>query len=685
MKAETFNGLIYQGRVMHARLEPVKHAFEYPVYWYAFDLDQLSTLAKANPLFGYNQFKPVSIYDKDYFVAGPGTIRQKLITFLRRAGITEEIGKVQLITSARYFGYVFNPVSFYYCYNIDGSLLCNIAEVNNTFHERHLYILDYKREPRRGFLSHYTVDKAFHVSPFNDLKGEYDFHFSSVSKDVDIRIDILREGKAVFVSRLWGDSVALTTGTLLKTLVRFPLTVLWTVPRIYWQAARLHYQRKLPVITKPNPSSPWTIVVAPPTRWERFCMRYVLNWISSIDRGVIEITFPDGRVKSYGKANGELPARMQLKNYGIFPRLLRDGGIGLGESFQAGDWETDNLAVVVYRFLDNSNHLPESKLNLLKPFRWLLRLEHTLRKNSLKNSVGNISAHYDLSNDFFQLFLDPSLTYSSAVFRTPADTLQEAQANKVSVMIEKAHIPQGGSLLEIGSGWGALAIEAVKKHNCKVTSISLSQEQLALARERSQKAGLNEKIEFRFEDYRKTQGTFDSIVSVEMMEAVGHQYLGDFFAAIDRLLKPNGVAVLQVIAFPDYEYNDYLTRQDWIQRHIFPGSHLPSLQAMIGAVSKHTKLLVESVENIGPHYATTLREWHRRFNQRLDEIRGLGFDEHFIRTWQFYFASCEAEFASRWLNVYQIVLTRPNNQVLVKRDADFRDLIVAPVMRLGGK
>jgi cyclopropane-fatty-acyl-phospholipid synthase len=658
---------IFKGRVMHARLEPVRHQFEYPVYWYSFDLDSLSSLSNKSKLFGHNKLRIVSIHDKDYLTPEDIPIKEKLLRFLDQAGCGDQIERIELITSARYFNYVFNPVSFYYCYRNDGSIRCTVAEVNNTFNEKHLYILDYQREPRKGYFTHYTVDKAFHVSPYNDVKGQYDFHFSKIGDKLDIRIDILRDDKQVFLSRLWGESTVMSDSSILKTLIKFPLSAALSIPRIYWQALRLHFQRGLPVITKPNPSSSWTIGIAPPNLWERFCMRFVLKFISSLERGQIEITFPDGSIKVYGKANNQPAAQMKLKNYSIFPRLLRDGGMGLGESFQAGDWESDDLARVVYVFLDNSHCIPESKLNLLKPFRWLLRLEHGLRNNSLKNSVKNISAHYDLSNEFFKVFLDPSLTYSSALYRSTDDTLEKAQANKIDAIIKKANIPENGTLLEIGSGWGALALEARKRHSCSVTSISLSQEQLAIARERAKESGAAEKFDFRFEDYRHTQGKFDSIVSVEMMEAVGHRYMGEFFRSIERLLKPDGVAVLQVIAFPDFEYKDYLKRQDWIQRHIFPGSHLPSLNSIIQAMTDGTKLVVENIENIAPHYAQTLKEWHSIFNQRLDKIAALGYDQRFIRTWQFYFASCEAEFKSRWLQVYQIVLTRPNNARLIEK------------------
>jgi cyclopropane-fatty-acyl-phospholipid synthase len=274
-----------------------------------------------------------------------------------------------------------------------------------------------------------------------------------------------------------------------------------------------------------------------------------------------------------------------------------------------------------------------------------------------------------LSNQLFKLFLDPSLTYSSGIFAKPDDSLERAQQRKVAAILEKARISPGHSVLEIGSGWGTLALQAAEQHACRVKSISLSQEQLALARERAQQRGLSKLVDFEYCDYRQVTGSFDSIVSVEMMEAVGKEYLPVFFKHCDRLLKPDGTVVLQVIAFPEAFYSDYLRRQDFIQKHIFPGSHLPTLAAMLEAVSRSADFVVEHIENIGPHYAPTLAEWRRRFEAKQMEVQALGFDQRFSRLWNFYLASCEAQFSTRWLQVYQIVLMRPNNQREILRFA----------------
>lgn len=659
---------IFIGKVMHTRLRPVEHAFQYPLYWYSFDLDSLEQLERQVPLFGYNRIRPVAIHDRDYLDDRPGSIREKLLAYLEQAGCSEGITRIVLVTAARFMNYVFNPVSFYYCYDSAGNVRCTVAEVNNTFHERHLYILDSSGKPLKGFESRYTVPKAFHVSPFNDMQGDYDFHFSPLNEHLDIRINILRDGEQVFLSRLWGKARPLTTASLVRLLLRYPLHAALSVPRIYWQAARLHYQRKLPVFPKPHPVSDWTICVAGPTWWERFCMSRVLPFMQRISRGRLEAVFPDGRTEIYGTDTSHPLVSMRLKNYGIFPRLVRVGGMGLGESYVDGEWETDDPASVVAFFLNNSHVIPEDKLNWLKPGRLLSHFGHRTRKNTLKGSVRNIQEHYDLSNDFFQLFLDESLTYSCAVYSPEHSTLEGAQKQKVTQILNKAQIQPGETLLEIGSGWGTLALEAASKYQCLVTSISLSQEQLRLARQRADEAQLSDKVHFQFSDYRAVQGQYDKIVSVEMLEAVGAEYLGEFFASIERLLKPNGIAVIQVIAFPDHQYDEYLTRQDWIQKYVFPGSHLPSLSALLKAMRNHSSLVVENLENIGPHYARTLREWRERFQEKSAEARKLGFDERFQRIWNYYLASCEAEFQTRWLTVYQIVLTRPNNQTLIEND-----------------
>jgi cyclopropane-fatty-acyl-phospholipid synthase len=408
-----------------------------------------------------------------------------------------------------------------------------------------------------------------------------------------------------------------------------------------------------------------------PTVIEKLSMRYVERVLAKMCEGALVIEYPNNTLRVFGRkcvgAAGHTP-KITLHRYDLFYRLLRDGGIALGETFEEGGWSTDDLPGVLKVILNNSHVIEERSFNVLKPVRLLHRFMHWLQRNTLAQAKKNISFHYDLSNEFFKLFLDPSLTYSSAIFASPDQPLEDAQQNKIHTMLQKAALGSNDTLLEIGSGWGTLAIEAARKGAQQVVSLSLSQEQINLARERAAAAQVTDRVEFRYQDYRETTGSFDKIVSVEMMEAVGHENLPAFFATIDRLLKPTGVAVLQVISYPDQWYQDYRKRQDWIQKYIFPGSHLPSLSAMLDAIREHTKLSVEQIDNIGPHYAKTLQLWRQRCEERKADILQLGFDQRFYNRWMYYLASCEAEFATRWLTVYQITLTRPNNQALIRAD-----------------
>jgi cyclopropane-fatty-acyl-phospholipid synthase len=301
--------------------------------------------------------------------------------------------------------------------------------------------------------------------------------------------------------------------------------------------------------------------------------------------------------------------------------------------------------------------------NLDTGYAWLNHLLDTLMHWGVANVLGrakdNVAAHYDLSNEMFELFLDPTLTYSCALYRNEQETLEQAQLNKIRAMITKARVKATDHVLEIGSGWGALAMEAVRMTGCRVTSLTLSEEQKKLADARIAAAGMSDRIEIKLCDYRELEGTFDKIVSVEMLEQVGHEFLGTFFKCCERLLKPQGIAVIQVITLPDYRYAEYIKGCDFIQKYIFPGGSCLSVTAFADAVTAHTKFVIDDIENIGPHYARTLRTWRDNFNANADRIRTLGFDERFLRMWNYYFAYCEAGFATRTLGTIQVVLARP--------------------------
>lgn len=658
------NSCIYHGYVSHARLQPVGHTFRYPVYFFGLDLAELPHLPEVSRLFGHNRRRPLAVHDQDYLDASARPITEKLQDFLSRSGLPDATARVFLVTAARYWNYVFNPVSFYYCFNPAGQLRCTVAEVNNTFQERHLYILPARLPVNPGEPARFEAPKAFHVSPFNDLQGTYAFSFSPLASQLAIDVNIVREGREVFRSRLEGSSVPFTPAHLRRTLMRYPLTAALTVPRIVAQAGRLYFQKRLPVFTKPVPQSNMTIRTAPPTAVERLCQKPILRLLERVQRGRFDLTLPDGTTRTLGGQHPGIAASAHVRDYQFFRRLARDGDIGLGESYMAGEWTTPDLTATLSHLIDNREFLDDANPRTAVMGRAFNRLLHLTRPNTPGGSRKNIAAHYDLSNEFFAQFLDPSMLYSSAVYASPSESLESAQQRKLDLLIAKLRIQPEHHVLEIGSGWGAMAIALARQTGCRVTSITVSEQQLALATQRVREAGLADRVEITFCDYRHIEGTFDRIVSIEMLEAVGHEFLGDYFAAADRVLKPDGLFALQVITIPDQRYDAYRATPDWIQKHIFPGGHLPSLAALADAMTRRSTFYVEHLENIGIHYARTLRQWRERFQTHADAIRGLGYDEVFMRKWNYYFCYCEAAFATRTLNNLHLVLSRPGNRSL---------------------
>ena len=650
---------LYVGSVMHARLEPVKHAFTYPLFSFAIDLAELEEIGRDLRLFGHNRFRPFSLRDRDY-LAGAGAIREKLLRYLAETGGRARVERVLLVTMPRFFGYAFNPVSFYYCYDPDGALATCAAEVNNTFGERHLYLLG---APARGEAgaAEFRADKAFHVSPFNDRQGAYQFLLREPDDTLEIRVDLERDGRTLLKTALTGRARPLTDAQLLRILLRMPLAAWKTVPRIDWQAARLYFGKKLPVHSRPPPASAMTIGRRRPTPAQRLGRRAFFATLARLERGALEVELPDGSLRRFGETEAA-PATMRVLDDRLFSRVLLGGSVGLGEAFTAGEWTSTNLPGVLGLFAANLERLRRGGRTAASAGWVANRIERLARANSLAGSRRNIEAHYDLGNEFYRLFLDPTLTYSCALFRDPAESLEQGQRNKLHSIIDKARIGPRDHVLEIGCGWGGFALEAARRTGCRVTGITISPKQLAAARDRARAAGLEARVDFQLCDYRHAQGRYDKIVSIEMLEAVGKDYFPAFFAASDRLLAPDGLAVLQVITIPDDRYRVYCNSVDWIQKHIFPGGHLPSLGALVDAMGKASRLTLEHAENIGLHYARTLAEWRAAFLANWPQIAALGFDERFRRTWVYYFSYCEAGFATRLINVLQLVLTRSQSE-----------------------
>jgi len=380
----------------------------------------------------------------------------------------------------------------------------------------------------------------------------------------------------------------------------------------------------------------------------------------------MRLALPNGDVREIGNANSRYKATIRVVSDSFFRKCVLYGDVGFGEAYVDGDWETDNVTAVIQWFLLNVENAPTlsgSKRKLVpgNVLKVLNRLYHKLRPNNLRGSRKNISEHYDLSNEFFRLFLDGTMTYSSAYFRDPEQTLESAQVEKYDRLCRKLKLQPTDHLLEIGSGWGGFAVHAAKNYGCRITTVTISQEQYAYAKERFRREGLDHQIEIKMADYRTLTGSYDKIASIEMLEAVGHEFLETYFAKCHELLKNNGVLAFQVITCADSRYDSLRKNVDWIQKHIFPGSLLPSVGALNRAINRTGDMVMNHMEEFGLSYARTLSEWRRKFNSRLDQVRMLGFDDRFIRKWNYYLSYCEGAFAMRNISVVQMVYTRPNN------------------------
>jgi len=392
----------------------------------------------------------------------------------------------------------------------------------------------------------------------------------------------------------------------------------------------------------------------------------VLKILSKMEMGRLNLTLPSGESLTLGNGEGIITANVTIVSDEFYRQVILYGDIGFGEAYVAGLWDTDNITNVIKWFLLNVENNPaisggKTQALALNLFKWFNKIYHFKRANTISGSQKNISEHYDLNNDFFASFLDPTMTYSSAYFYKDGLSLEEAQLAKYERLCRQLHLKHSDHVLEIGSGWGGNAIYMAKNYGCKVTSLTISAEQLKLAQERVEAAGLSDKISIQMLDYRNMEGQFDKIVSVEMLEAVGHKYLDVYFKKCHDLLKKNGILAIQVITSPDSRYDSLRKGVDWIQKHIFPGSLLPSVAAINGAINRTGDLTLVDLKDIGLHYAQTLKLWYEQFNANLPTVKTLGFDDTFIRKWNYYFCYCEAAFAMRNINVMQLVYARPNN------------------------
>lgn len=346
----------------------------------------------------------------------------------------------------------------------------------------------------------------------------------------------------------------------------------------------------------------------------------------------------------------------------FYRQVALNGSVGAGESYMDGDWECDDLVGLVQLLVRNRELLDRMEGGVASLGGWLMKCWHALRRNTRSGSRRNIAAHYDLGNALFSLFLDRNLMYSSAVFAHPAESLEVAATRKLDRICQKLALKPTDHVVEIGTGWGGFALHAARHYGCRVTTTTISGEQHALACARVEAAGLQDRVSVLLQDYRDLDGRYDKLVSIEMVEAIGHQYLDTYLAKCASLLHEDGLALIQAITIEDHRYRQALRSVDFIKRHIFPGCFIPSVSAITGAMARSTDLRLVSMEDIGPSYALTLRAWRERFGQRLEDVRALGYDERFVRMWEFYLCYCEGGFLERSIGDAQLLLARPGNR-----------------------
>ena len=627
---------LYRTRITHLRRAPVHHYFEHRSYSWYIDIDALPDLPRW--------LQPFARFEaSDHLDGEPNsTLRQRVERFLAERDIDLGGGKITALLQARVLGYVFNPLTLYWCHDADGVLQHVIAEVHNTYGGRHAYLLP----PDSGQPA--MVMKKLYVSPFNDVSGYYLVRAPRPDSELDVTISLHRENQPAFVATMRGErrqgrnrsDTATATGGAAGTAdvvggdpgpghhavvaqgsggtaaegneISPPAKSCPARPAegkgraaVNVDIARLATP-PISVDRWPDvarvPSGPLSLIAAP------IAERLFRNAAARLP---LRMVYPDGSV--VGAADPTLPTMVIHRPDALARRIGRYGLIGFGESYMAGEWSSDDLAGVLTEFARSMDNLIPRSLQWFRPIAVVRQPRSQF--NNREQARQNISEHYDLSNELFGQFLDETLTYSSAFFDTLPATrsqLADAQRRKIDRLLDSAQVGPGSRVLEIGTGWGELCIRAAAR-GATVRSVTLSAEQQQLARQRVAAAGLSDRVEIDLLDYRDVDGCYDAVVSVEMIEAVGYHFWPTYFKALDRLVAPGGRVSIQAITMPNRRMLASRNTYTWIQKYIFPGGLLPSVEAITGITGRHTRLRTVDMTSIGPHYAETLRLWRERF------------------------------------------------------------------------
>jgi cyclopropane-fatty-acyl-phospholipid synthase len=406
--------------------------------------------------------------------------------------------------------------------------------------------------------------------------------------------------------------------------------------------------------------------------FDRFLRQRLIAQMAKLRQGRLQLHDALGTVELGEPAGSDcdLDIRIEVYHPGFYRAVAANGSVGAGESYMDGHWRCDaagsgpgdGLVALVRLLVRNRDLLDGMETGLARLGGIGMRAWNAMRRNTRDGSRRNIAAHYDLGNAFFQLFLSPDLMYSSGIWAGDDDSLDDASTRKLDRICRKLDLKPGDDVIEIGTGWGGFALHAAQHYGCRVTTTTISREQHAMAAQRVAEAGLEDRVTLLLEDYRDLTGTYDKLVSIEMIEAIGAQYLDTYFGKLGALLKPDGLALVQAITIEDHRYEQALNSVDFIKRHVFPGSFIPSIAAMVAAKGRASDLALIQLEDFGLSYARTLEAWRHRFDTALPQVRAQGYDERFIAMWAFYLAYCEGGFRERSIGVAQLLMAKPGHR-----------------------
>lgn len=606
------------------------------------------------PLFEKNTRILFSIHDANYLTPGQNSLKEKLTLFLKKEAPNIDYTEALMLTCPTFFGLNFNPVSFFYLLNSSQDIIAIIAEVHNTYKEKHLYLLTTPTE-KKDYLIFENV-KNFHVSPFFTVDGKYRFIFSKNMDNIEITINYFKGSKLMFNANLKLTTESLTGKRFTSMAGNYIHTAVTTFPRILIQATILKFKHKLRHFKNQGLKSPNSFSRKSPTIVNKLAITLLNKYLKKIDTLGLEINCPDGSALSYGQPSSKKLAKINVLDYRFFNLLVLKSDIGLADAYIKKYWDTDSLETVFEVFIANESLLKTSNV-FISFYRTINKIQHQLRKNNISKAKKNIYEHYDLGNRFFELFLDKNRVYSSAIYSSPSESLEDAQINKINQALTMADVQPSHRILEIGSGWGALAIHAATTIGCHVTTVTISEEQYNHVKAEINKRHLDALIEVKLMDYRLLSGKYDRIISIEMLEAVGHDYLTTYFKKCYDLLNRNGKAMFQCIMIPNNRYESYRNSQDFIQKYIFPGGHLPSMVA-IKQASKMANFNWMMSTTITDHYVKTLRTWEKTFLEKKDQILSMGFGHEFIQMWVYYFNYCSAGFNANFIQNEQFVIEK---------------------------